>query len=302
MANKRRGYNLRRWLVLILVLVLVLTLAKWPDLVNKFASELPSPSAIIPKSVSAEDVLGQINTYRTENKMLALKRNEKLDKAALSRLRVIRIDSDFGGEKTGVTLANAAKNNGYSYSVIGDLYVENINGETKITDKILGDSRFRDVGMAIEQVGLGWNVMIILGRQASAPTEKTGAGGYPQVNWGGPELWEAVNKRRVESGVNPLSRKDELCTIASIRLNQLLELGKLDGHAGFDPLLNREDLKWIREKYNISEFLIVGYPTPLEAVNAWEHTLGHRALMAGGEYVWGCVYAQNTFGVAIAAY
>ena len=81
-----------------------------------------------------------------------------------------------------------------------------------------------------------------------------------------------------------------------------MELTKLDGHAGLDPLLNREDLRWIGEKYTLSEFLIVGYPTPPEAIYAWEHTLGHRALMAGGEYVWGCVYAQNTFGVAIAAY
>lgn len=52
--------------------------------------------------------------------------------------------------------------------------------------------------------------------------------------WGGPELWTAVNNRRVELGVNALSTKEELCTIASIRLNQLLELGKLDGHEGLD--------------------------------------------------------------------
>ena len=292
---------MKRFLLLLSV-ILAAVLVRWPNLITRFTPELPSLSAVTLKGISAEDTLGQINTDRTENKMLALKRNEKLDRAALSRLRVIRIDDDFDGEKTGVTLANAAKNNGYSYSVIGDLYVENINGETKISDKILGDSRFRDVGVAIEQVGLGWNVMIILGRMAAAPAEKIGAGGYPQVSWGGPELWEAVNKRRVELGVNPLSRRDELCTIASIRLNQLLELTKLDGHAGLEPLLNREDLKTIREKYTLSEFLIVGYSTPLEAVGAWEHTLGHRALVAGGEYVWGCVYAQNTFGVAIAAY
>ena len=95
---------------------------------------------------------------------------------------------------------------------------------------------------------------------------------------------------------------DQLCTIASIRLNQLLELGKLDGHAGFVPVLERTDLKSFTEKYNISEFLIQGYQTPLEAVDAWESTMGHKTLLVGGEYVWGCVYAQNTFGVAIAAY
>ena len=99
-----------------------------------------------------------------------------------------------------------------------------------------------------------------------------------------------------------LKQMDFLCTIASIRLNQLLELGKLDGHEGFVPVLNRPDLKPEADKYNISEFLIQGYPTPSAAVAAWENTMGHKSLLAGGEYVWGCVYAQNTFGVAIAAY
>lgn len=125
----------------------------------------------------------------------------------------------------------------------------------------------------------------------------------PKPTWGGPELWEAVNKRRVEFGVNPLNQKDELCTIASIRLNQLLELGKLDGHEGFSKLPeDRPDLKWIFDKYNISEFLVAGVGSAAEAVSLWENTLGHKKLLSGGEYSWGCIYAQNGFGVAIAAY
>lgn len=122
-------------------------------------------------------------------------------------------------------------------------------------------------------------------------------------NWSGPELWEAVNKRRQELGVNAMSSQPELCTIASIRLNELLELGKLDGHEGFSTLPDRRpDLKWIFEKYNISEFLVSGASTALEAVQLWENTLGHKKLLTGGEYVWGCTYAQNGFGVAISAY
>jgi uncharacterized protein YkwD len=126
----------------------------------------------------------------------------------------------------------------------------------------------------------------------------------PKVyNWTGPQLWEAVNKARVDHGVNPLKQADELCTIASIRLNELLELGKLDGHEGFSNLPERRpDLKWIFEKYNISEFLIAGSTSAQDAVDAWLGTLGHKKLITGGEYVWGCTYAQGGFGVAIAAY
>ncbi len=135
------------------------------------------------------------------------------------------------------------------------------------------------------------------------PTAKPVTKTMPRVSWGGPQLWEAVNKRRVELGVNPLSVKDEICTIASIRLNQILELGKLDGHVGFSNMpTDRPDLKWIFEKYNLSEFLVSGATSPQEAVSLWENTLGHKELLSGGQYVWGCIYAQNGFGVAIAAY
>lgn len=126
---------------------------------------------------------------------------------------------------------------------------------------------------------------------------------YLDVSWGGPELWEAVNARRVQLGVNPLASVGEICTIASVRLNQQLELGKLDNHEGFSNMPeDRPDLKWIFEKYNLSEFLLSGAETPQEAVSLWENTLGHKQLLTGGEYVWGCIYAQNGFAVAIAAY
>jgi hypothetical protein len=121
--------------------------------------------------------------------------------------------------------------------------------------------------------------------------------------WGGPDLWVVINKRRVELGVNALSQKDEICTIASIRLNELLDLGKLDGHEGFSKLAEeRTDLKWIFEKYNVSEFLVSGVSSATDAVSLWENSLGHKKLLTGGEYVWGCTYAQDGFGVAIAAY
>jgi len=124
------------------------------------------------------------------------------------------------------------------------------------------------------------------------------------ISWGGPELWQAVNKRRTEFGVNPLNTRDELCTIASIRLNEQLELGTLDNHEGFTNLKDRRpDLAWIFEKYaTIAEFLAQGGKSAAETVSLWENTLGHRKLLTGGEFVWGCIYAQNTFAVAITAY
>ncbi|HKB88406.1 MAG TPA: hypothetical protein VKC53_02015 [Patescibacteria group bacterium] len=124
----------------------------------------------------------------------------------------------------------------------------------------------------------------------------------PKTTWGGPQLWEAVNKRRVELGVNPLQVKDAMCTIASIRLNEILALGQLDGHAGFSKIAERSDIKPTFDKYNVAEFLVSGATSPQNAVDLWENTLGHKELLSGGQYVWGCIYAQDGFGVAIAAF
>lgn len=136
----------------------------------------------------------------------------------------------------------------------------------------------------------------------STPTPTIGS--RPSSDWGGPELWSAVNARREELGVNPLSQKDELCTIASIRLSELLELGRLDGHEGFSSLRERRsDLAWIFDKYStIAEYLAVGGDTPEETIDLWENTDGSNKLLNGGEYVWGCIYAEGSFSVAITAF
>lgn len=254
-----------------------------------------------------EELLEKINTARVEAGLGKVSVNEKLNQAAKSRLSVILTENDYQGSITGISREAAVKNSGYNASLIGDLLLLDFfktNDPVKdwqsdsVTSSTLLHKDFKEIGIAIKNEPNRVSVYVVL----VSPARSQPTAGRTAASWGGPELWTAVNKRRVERGVNPLSQRDEFCTIASIRLNQLLELGKLDGHAGFVPVLDRSDLKWISEKYNISEFLAQGYASPLETVNAWENTLGHKALLAGGEYVWGCIYAQNTFAVAIAAY
>ncbi|MBI2590861.1 MAG: hypothetical protein HYW33_03215 [Candidatus Blackburnbacteria bacterium] len=135
----------------------------------------------------------------------------------------------------------------------------------------------------------------------SNPQQKPSQVKLPRTNYTGPELWAAVNEARVEHGVQALSQRDVLCTIAAIRLSNIRSLGKLDNHDGFQATYDKyKDNPNMPN--NVSEFLISGYPTPNEAVEAWLDTLGHKKLITGGEYVWGCVYAQDGFGVAITGY
>ncbi len=279
-----------------------------------FGKQLISPKIYLQRNSSKflqdwtrEDILSKINTAREKEGFSRVTINDKLNKAALNRMSVILSENDYDGTLTGVTREASIKSAGYDANLIGDVVLMDF---FKTNDPILeweSDSvtrgtlmhpDFKNVGIAIKNDQDTVSVYVIF----VSPQKVIPAPVVKKITWGGPDLWSSVNKRRVELGVNPLNKKDELCTIASIRLNQLLELKKLDGHAGFVPTLDREDLKWISQKYNISEFLAQGYDTPTDTVAAWENTLGHKALLSGGEYVWGCVYAQNTFAVAIAAY
>lgn len=158
--------------------------------------------------------------------------------------------------------------------------------------------------LAAQRIQLTDKPVVITSGKSEPTSSSQKPGLIASVSWGGPELWEAVNDKRQKFGVNPLNQADELCTIASIRLNELLELGTLDGHEGFSNLSERRsDLEWIFEKYStVAEFLLAGADTSSEAVSLWENTLAHKKLLTGGEYVWGCIYAQNSFAVAITAF
>lgn len=273
------------------------------------------PAMTQPEIITDLQVLNLINSKREQKSLNKLSINTELNKAALIRLAVINEYQDWEGSVSGMNREKSILSTTYSPSTVGDIFAGSISKLDELTTAIDSDpidsdtlylKDFTDIGIAVKKLDKQSSVYLVFANQAkkvATPIKPTSSTVNTQnVNWGGPEVWSAVNKRRVEFGVGQLTRKDELCTIASIRLNQLLELKKLDGHAGFQPVLDRADLKWISEKYSISEYLAQGYESPEATVKGWENTLGHRSLLTGGEFVWGCIYSQNTFSVAITAY
>ncbi len=276
---------------------------------NRMVIDMYKPIQVQIPDWSSEELLAKINEFRASEELPPLTNNDKLTAAAKSRLAVIMQFEDYEGTETGVTREKSLEVVGYRYSWVGDLVLMDLfkrNDPIEYWKSIdnslltLKDKNLKEVGVAIKQTPEQVTAYLVLATPAKAQPIQTPI--VNKITWGGPELFSQVNKRRVEYGVNPLKQLDELCTIASIRLNQILDLGKLDGHSGFEPTLKRDDLKWISEKYNISEFLVSGYSTAAESIKAWEATLGHKKLLSGGEYVYGCVYAQSGYGVAIAAY
>ena len=291
----------------------------WGTYIGAFKKEVQIPEVELPV-ITEDDILQFINDSRFNQKIKGIKRNTALDEAAKLRAEAIINNQEWDSGLESNLTRETAVGNSYKYGTLGHLVGFIYAGQTpqeiynfwktdRSSRETVSEKTYVEVGIATKTAKIdGFDSIIIsvilaskpVAKQAVYPTPQKQS--YSQVAWGGPELWTSVNKRRVELGVNALKQRDELCTIAAIRLNQLLDLGNLDGHTGFVPTLERDDLKWINQKYTVNEFLIVGYPTPEEAVKGWEHTLGHRSLLAGGEHAFGCIYSQNTFGVAITGY
>ena len=164
---------------------------------------------------TSEELLAKINAAREASGTSKLNANSKLDQAARARLAVILEAEDIEGSSTGITIEKALVSSGYEASLVGELM---ITGFFKTNDPITfwnGDQKYRDslyhtdikdIGIAIKNNEDSVDVYIIL----DTPRKIVKQVVTPKITWGGPELWEAINKRRVERGVNPLKKMDQL--------------------------------------------------------------------------------------------
>lgn len=118
----------------------------------------------------------------------------------------------------------------------------------------------------------------------------------------GVEFWQKIQTYRRQHGVPEFKQDNVLCTIASIRVNQLLTLNDLDNHDGFSPLIDKFRENGQLTHHNVAENILSGYPTAKEAIDGWDSSLGHQALMQDGSYVYACTATNYGFTVLIAAY
>jgi uncharacterized protein YkwD len=124
----------------------------------------------------------------------------------------------------------------------------------------------------------------------------------PITYYTGVELWQELQEYRRQHGVPEFQKDNTLCTIASIRVNQLLDLKSLDGHDGFSPEVDKFRDNDQLTHHNVAENILSGYPTAKEAIAGWDSSLGHQSLMQDGSYVYACAAANSGFAVLIAAY
>lgn len=120
-----------------------------------------------------------------------------------------------------------------------------------------------------------------------------------QPSFTGQDLWLAVQNYRKAHELPAFEQANELCTVASIRVNELLELGKLDNHDGFQKRAGEffdRNPGWTA----INENIAAGYETAVQTVEwGWDQSLGHQALIQSREYPKACAAANRGFSVLI---
>lgn len=112
-------------------------------------------------------------------------------------------------------------------------------------------------------------------------------------NYSGDDIFKLVNDYRRQANVGDLSPDPNLCFLASLRLSQLLELGRLDSHQGFIDFNPTEKFKYQR----VGENLAAGYATAQEVVEAWEKSPGHNLTLKDPVNSLGCVASNRGFSV-----
>jgi len=171
-------------------------------------------------------------------------------------------------------------------------------------DQLVQEHQYTHFGLAQKEDTLdsssGLVFVIILAQPTTntpAPTITTTPTYYTGV-----DLWQEIQLYRRQHGVPEFKQDNTLCTIASIRVNQLLELDKLDDHQGFSPLVEQFRDSGQLTHHNVAENILSGYLTAADAVAGWDSSLGHRSLMQDGSYIYACAAANYGFGVLVAAY
>ncbi len=301
--------TLRRLLPTLIGLFIIGTFLQTnPKLAVQFTNQLLEKLGLSSQlPLTQTDYFKEINDYRQDNSKSSLSHTTTLDSLA----HILALSTANTNDLTPqITLDQAAGIVGFNFSSLESLIF--ISPTFSVTNSWLTENQDTLLNPKFTQIGLSsltitqdqqeqLLTVVVLANPSSSQSsnlpKKTTQNYYTGV-----ELWNEIQKYRTEHGVPEFRQDITLCTIASIRLNQLIELGKLDNHDGFAPLVDqfRNDGRLIHT--NIAENILTGYSTPASAVTAWDGSPGHQSLLKDGAYVFACTAANHGFAVLVAAF
>lgn len=285
------------------------------------SSDKISNSDSVPQNISADRIISFVASQRQSAELAAPQTNTTLEKAA--RLIALAVE-DQQQLTTDLSLPELLKAIGTKQppelenltifvSGFGDFQQAMIDPEKP--SKLITQADYQQIGVAVrpaEFQGEIGNIIVILSSpdfvneaeekemsRDEAPAAVRPAPPATTPTFTGQDLWQAVQNYRRAHRLPEFVQANELCTVASIRLNELLELGKLDNHDGFGPRAE-EFFERHPDWDSINENLAAGYETAVQTVEwGWDQSLGHQALIKSLDYPKACAAAQRGFAVLI---
>lgn len=253
-----------------------------------------------------------INQHRQSQQLKPLQQNSQLDQTA--HLLALDLATQTATDSPQLDIKTAAQLAGYSYQHI--TFLTHISSLPLVqtpeqiwlqqnSQEILAPN-FKHIGTSQLKLPSPQRYLAVAvlasplqptSTQSTQPTPPSTPSYYTGV-----QLWQKIQQYRRQHGVPEFKQDNSLCTIASIRINQLIQLEKLDDHQGFEPLVQEYQEKNKISFNQVAENILSGYPTPQQAIQAWDGSLGHQALMQDGSYVWACAAANHGYAVLVAAY
>ena len=292
-----------------------------------------TPKTINQPSISTEDIVSQIQNIRTENNLDPLNENTTLEKTArLVSLEIedaqdINTEINYERILNAVSLTKPPEVEGFVIFLAGvgkpdDILADN---ESRLFSKAI----YTQIGVATRSATIaeedGLIVVILSSPEFYQPPNnpqvntqvitddsndiqgavtgsvaQTSAGQLPkEFSYTGQDLWQAVQNYRRAHRLPEFQQSNELCTVASIRLNEQIELGRLDNHDGFSAQADEffdKNPDW----RNLNENLASGFDTAVQVVEwGWDQSLGHQALIKSLESPKACAAANYGFAVLI---
>jgi uncharacterized protein YkwD len=269
---------------------------------------IPRPSPLLPAPTVAE-VYAALIEIRREQELPEMAENVTLQK--LTRLLALEIEDsgelrspDTTSDLLKTLTPNPPRRIETKLWFVPDGAAIDMKEQLGSASAVL-DKQIRSFGAATRSAQLSGQKGTILVVALSTPFSSTVASppprppGAQRATFTGQDLWTAVQNYRSAHQLPLFAMSTELCTVASIRVNQLLELGKLDNHAGFQPLSDeffKEHSGWTA----INENIAAGYQSAVQTVEwGWDQSLGHQALIQSREFPKACAAANSGFSVLV---
>ncbi|MCD8485120.1 CAP domain-containing protein [Candidatus Woesebacteria bacterium] len=271
-----------------------------------------SPAAEPTPSITAVEVETVMAHLRAENNVATPSANQALEKFARLLTLEIEDQNSLQLENTNRILESLTTTPPEKVEILS-LFAPlsgNFDLKTELAeDEVFANKNLTEFGIATRSASLGSTSGTIVSLVLSTPFTDTVSPQTAQTQsqapvqarptYTGEDLWAAVQAYRRAHSLPEFQQSNELCTVASIRLNEQLELGRLDNHDGFDARADQffaDHPSWT----NINENLAAGYSTAVQAVEwGWDQSLGHKALIQSREYPYACTAANHGFAVLI---